>query len=53
MEVWRPREVTAFESSCPPQILRANLEMAGILSVFVPQGTRTGANGRVLSLDAS
>ena len=36
-----------------PQILRADLEIAGILSVLVPQGTRTGANGRVLSPNAS
>jgi hypothetical protein len=38
---------------CAPQILRADLEMAGLLCVLVPQGTRTGENGRVLFPDAS
>jgi hypothetical protein len=40
-------------STCAPQILRADLEMAGLLCVLVPQGTRTGENGRVLFPDAS
>jgi hypothetical protein len=39
--------------ACAPQILRADLEMAGLLCVLVPQGTRTGENGRVLFPDAS
>jgi len=37
---------------CPPQITPCEPEMAGIVGVR-PLGTRTGANGRVLSLDAS
>ena len=41
------------DAPCAPQILRADLEMAGLLCVLVPQGTRTGENGRVLFPDAS
>ena len=47
------RSITYTEPGCAPQILRADLEMAMILSVLVPQETRTGANSRVLLPDAS
>jgi hypothetical protein len=48
-----PRAKGPGSKACAPQILRADLEMAGLLCVLVPQGTRTGENGRVLFPDAS
>jgi predicted ABC-type ATPase len=39
--------------SCPPQIFPTDQDMAGYSSLLVPQGTRTGENGRVLFPDAS
>jgi hypothetical protein len=37
----------------PPQIFRTDEDMAGYFSLLVPNGTRTGTNGKVLLPDAS